>query len=202
MYRIYSIILLAFALTLTANAQTEPALKCVLELYDITPRMNGEDPTDYCEELSNISFTITGKYHGYGDMTIAGYNPALLATAADHGTTKAPLAGIYTYGGMEFVEPFSIGLTGNDVTLNFDPLPDGQYTVFFPDQLFRSEVTADNYVLITPVVKMRYRVNGGTVGIEAVEPTAVPTHIYDLQGRSAGSPARGLRIVNGKKVKL
>lgn len=179
----------------------EPALKCVLELYDITPHMNGEDPKDFCTELSTISFTITGKYNGYPDMTIAGYNADLLATADKQTADGIRLAGIYTYADMDFVEPISISVTGNDVVLNFDALSDGEYTVFFPDQLFRSNVTDDNFILITPVVKMRYRVKHQEPdGIISVESEMQPTAIYDLQGRRATESAKGLTIKEGHKV--
>lgn len=181
----------------------EPSLKCVLELYDITPHMNGEDPKDFCTELSSISFTITGKYHGYADMTIAGYNPDLVATA-DKQTNEngIRLAGVYTYPNMDFVETMTISVTGNDVVLNFDALEDGEYQIFFPDQLFYSNVTEDNFILITPVVKMRYRVKGeepdGIVSVETSEPLSVSA--YDLQGRRSHTNAKGLYIQNGKVV--
>lgn len=181
----------------------DPTLKCVLELYDITPHMNGEDPTDFWKELNTISFTITGKYNGYPDMTIAGYNPELVATT-DKQTNEdgIRLAGIYTYGGMEFVEPLSISLNGNDVVLNFDALEDGEYSVFFPDQLFRSNVTDDNCILITPVVKMRYRVNSAEPdGIISVECGAANGRVYDLQGRShCNDGFHGVGIEQGRVV--
>lgn len=181
----------------------DPTLKCVLELYDITPHMNGEDPTDFWKELNTICFTITGKYNGYPDMTIAGYNPELVATT-DKQTNEdgIRLAGIYTYGGMEFVEPLSISLNGNDVVLNFDALEDGEYSVFFPDQLFRSNVTDDNCILITPVVKMRYRVNSAEPdGIISVECGAADGRVYDLQGRShCNDGFHGVGIEQGRVV--
>ena len=40
----------------------------------------------------------------------------------------------------------------------------------------------------------------GTTGITTIETTTDSNAIYDLQGRRVTNPAKGIYIVNGKKV--
>lgn len=149
LYSLVSLLLLA----LPAGAQLEQ--RAILELENVTPRMSNSEPY---EALAQVSFTVTGRWNGYPDMVLADYDSEHLATAATTAATSKNMAGVFTTAN-EYVAPFkSITITGNDVVVELPVLQEGSYRFKFPGHFFRSQPTADNYILTTPPMDLPYNI--------------------------------------------
>lgn len=147
---------LLFLLPLVAlSAGAQGTLRSILELENVTPRMSTTEPYT---DLTEVSFTVTGRWNGYPDMLLADYDAEKLATAATTVATAGGKAGVYTDTNT-FVAPFrSITITGNDVVVAIPQLKEGNYRFHFPQHFFRSQLTADGYILTTPPMDLPYKI--------------------------------------------